>query len=294
MTPTGTTTTEDEIASQPAMWSRALNDPGLGVELLPAAPTPVLVVGCGTSYYIGEAWAKLREARGAPTRAAIASELTRVDDGEALVVISRSGTTSDVEHVVRRLRDRHRVVGILGTAGTPIEAACDDRILLDFADEQSVVQTRFATTTLALLRRAIGDRTGHLVGEAEAALRAPLPLGEHDHIVFLGTGWSAGIAHEAALKCLEAAGVWSEAYPVREYQHGPISAANERTLVWSLAPVSAELRTAVAATGAALREPTLEPMGELVLAHRVAIELARRAGRNPDHPDHLSRSVVEA
>lgn len=297
MTDTGAqieTLTSEEIASQPAMWARALTDPSLEVQRLPAAGEHVLVVGCGTSYYIGDAWAHLRMAAGlGRTRAAVASELAWVEPDETVLVLSRSGTTSDVERLARRLGQEHRVIGIVGTAATPIAQACHDAILLDFADERSVVQTRFATTVLALLRRAIDDRTDDLVAQAEQALSSELPLAQHDHVVFLGAGWSVGLAHEAALKCREAAGAWTEAYPVREYQHGPIAAAGERTLVWSLAPPGDELREAIAATGATLYEATLDPMAELVRAQRAAVELARRAGRNPDHPAHLSRSVID-
>ncbi len=287
--------TSEEIASQPEIWTRVLEESDLGLELLPDHGERVLAIGCGTSFYIGEAWAHLRTAAGlGRTRAAIPSQLSWVDDDETIVLLSRSGTTGDVEAIGARLRDRHRVVGIVGTPGTPIEAVCDDRILLDFADERSVVQTRFATATLALLRRRDGEDVSHLVADARSALAAELPLAEHDHLVFLGTGWSAAVAHEAALKVLEASGAWTEAYPVREYQHGPIAAADERTLVWAFAPVDDELRRAIAETGASLREGQLDPMAELVLAQRTAIELAHRAGRDPDRPRHLSRSVTSA
>ncbi len=47
-------------------------------------------------------------------------------------------------------------------------------------------------------------------------------------IVFLGAGWTVGLASEAALKLREAAGAWTESYPAMEYRHGPISAASSR------------------------------------------------------------------
>lgn len=287
--------TLEEIFSQPDVWSRAISDASVGLHVLPEAGEKVLVLGCGTSYYMGDSWARRRSAAGlGRTRAAIPSELAWVEDDESIVVISRSGTTGDVERAARELRPRHRVVGILGATGTPIDDVCDDRVALGFADERSVVQTRFATTSLLVLRRGIGDPVEGLVAEAAEALREPLPLEDDQHLVFLGTGWSAGIAQEAALKVREASGTWTEAYPVREYQHGPIAAATERTLVWSLGPVSEELRAAVHRTGARLREAARDPLAELVLAQRVAVELARRAGRDADQPAHLARSVVEA
>ena len=158
---------------------------------------------------------------------------------------------------------------------------CHDRILLDFADEESIVQTRFATTLLAVLRRAIGGDTGHLVDDARRALQSELPLTDQTHLVFLGARFGEGLAHEAALKCLEASGTWAEAYALREYQHGPISAAGPATLVWSLSPVDDDLRDAVARTGATLHVGALDPMAEVVRAQRVAVALARRSGREP-------------
>jgi fructoselysine-6-P-deglycase FrlB-like protein len=285
--------TTREIESQPEVWARALTDPSLPIDLLPTGDGPALVIGCGTSYYIGEAWAHLRTAAGlGRTRASVPSQLSWIDPEETIVLLSRSGTTADVEQVGRRLRDHHRVVGIVGTPGTPIDDVCHDRVLLDFADEESVVQTRFATTSLAVLRRAIAEDTSHLVDHARRALASELPLDGHTHLVFLGTGWSEGLAHEASLKCLEASGVWAEAYAAREYQHGPISAADANTLVWSLAPVDDELSEAIGRTGATLHIGSLDPMAEVVRAQRVAVELARRAGRDPDRPAHLSRSVT--
>ena len=67
--------THDEVESQPSVWQRVLDEASRTTPLLPAAGTPVLFVGCGTSYYIGESYARMRNALGlGRTRAAIASE----------------------------------------------------------------------------------------------------------------------------------------------------------------------------------------------------------------------------
>ncbi len=112
------------------------------------------------------------------------------------------------------------------------------------------------------------------------------------HVVFLGTGWSLGLAHEAALKCREAAQMRTEAYAVGEFAHGPIALAGPGTLVWSLGPVPAALAAALAPTGATVREATRDPMAELVAVHRLAEATARARGLDPDRPAHLRRSVV--
>lgn len=283
--------TLEEIFSQPRTWRRAI-DAASGAPL-PKPGERVLFLGCGTSYYVGESYAAVRNALGAGrTRAAVPAELSYVEDDEVVVVLSRSGTTGDVIEAATRLRGTHRVIGIIGTPDSPLVSACDDVVLLDWADEVSVVQTRFATTAFTLLRASLVPDLHHLVEDAASALERPLPP-IPDHVVFLGHGLSFGLAHEAALKCLESSGRWAEAYAVMEYQHGPISAAAApNTVVWPLSPIPAAIVDAIRATGAFVVEPDLDPQAELVVVHRMAVEMARAEGRDPDVPPFLSRSVL--
>ena len=292
MTPTAQSATERELFSQPEIWARVLSDSPHHRAVLPQPGEPVLFVGCGTSYYIGESYARLRNAAGlGRTRAAIASEIPFIDDAETIVVLSRSGTTSDVIRIAGELRASHRVVGIIGDPDTPLPALCHEYVLLDYADETSVVQTRFATSALTALRASLGEDLSALVSDARSALATDLPDPLPDHVVFLGHGWTVGVANEAALKCREAAGMWTEAYPVMEYQHGPIAAAGPGSLVWSFEPLPDFVADAVLATGASLNVPTIDPQAQLATVHRLAVALAGRAGRDPDHPHFLSRSV---
>jgi fructoselysine-6-P-deglycase FrlB-like protein len=115
---------------------------------------------------------------------------------------------------------------------------------------------------------------------------------EFDQFVFLGRGWTVGLAAEAALKFREAAGAWAEAYPAMEYRHGPISAAGPGTVVWWLGGAQPDLVTDVRATGAAVVVSDLDPMAELVTLQRAAVALAETRGLDPDRPQHLTRSVV--
>ena len=290
---TATSATERELYSQPDIWARVLSEADRCREVLPSSGEPVLFLGCGTSYYMGEAYARKRNALGlGRTRAAIASEIPYVEPDDTVVVLSRSGTTGDVNAMALALRDRHRVVGIIGDPATPLPALCHQYLLLDFADEASVVQTRFATASLTALRASLNDDMRCLVADGRSALEADLPDPLPSHVVFLGHGWTVGVAHEAALKCREAAGVWTEAYPVMEYQHGPIAAAGPDSLIWSFDPLPDVVSDAVLATGAAVHAPSLDAQAQLATVHRLAVALAVRAGRDPDHPRFLSRSVT--
>lgn len=288
--------TRAELTSQPEMWARAIELEPQHRALLPGPDEKVLVVGCGTSYYVGDAYAYLRNDAGLPrTRAAIPSELPWIEDDEHLIVISRSGTTADVVEFVERYRDTHTITAILGDTDTPLGRLCADRTVhLGFADEQSIVQTRFATTGLTALRASIGLADEQLVADGRAALAAELPMAPADleHIVFLGHRWSVGIAQEAALKVRESAGFWTEAYSMWEYQHGPISCAGPNTLVWFLGEAPEVIVDDVRATGATSYVNDLDPQGNLPLVHRLAVELATLRGRNPDTPPFLNRSVL--
>lgn len=282
---------EAELASQPDCWQTAAELVAAGGVDLPAAGDRVAAVGCGTSQYMAQAYARRRESAGeGETDAFAASEFPIGRAYDRVVALSRSGTTTEVVDLLARL-DPARTVALTGVAGTPAEERAGATIVLDFAAERSVVQTRFATTALAVLRASLGEDLGAVIAEGRRALADPLPPAQQ-HLVFLGRGWSEGLAHEAALKCRESAGAWTEAYTAMEYRHGPISAAGDGTLVWALDRLPLGLAGEIEATGATVVESAGDPLAALVRAQRYGVGLAKRAGLDPDRPRHLQFSVV--
>ncbi len=172
--------------------------------------------------------------------------------------------------------------------------AVDDLVVLDYADERSVVQTRFATTALTLLRAHLGLHDEAVVDDCRAALATPLPEGlvECTQFTFLGRGWTVGLANEAGLKMREASLSWTEAYPAMEYRHGPISVTTRGTATWMFGAAPEGLAEQVRATGALWLAGTLDPLAELVRAQRLAVAVAAARGLDPDRPRHLTRSVI--
>lgn len=284
----------EELSSQPAMWAEVSKRQDLK-DLLPAAGERVAVVGCGTSWFMAQSYSQLREGAGlGVTDAFAASEAPTDRDYDAIVAISRSGTTTEVAEYFAAVRGDAKKIAILGVADSPIAQVSDVVIPLEFADEQSVVQTRFATTALALLRSSTGDSLVQAISDAQAVLAKPLEpaLIAAEQYSFLGRGWSYGLAQEAALKLREATQAWTESYPSMEYRHGPIAIAAPGRVTWQFGTAPEGLAGDVAATGAAFIEDGLDPMASLVKAHRVALEKALAAGLDPDVPRNLSRSVI--
>ncbi|MFF7949526.1 SIS domain-containing protein [Streptomyces griseorubiginosus] len=288
---------EDELISQPDCWERAEAEAARCSGALPAPGERVAIVGCGTSYFMAQAAAVLRESAGqGETDAFAASEFPAGRSYDRVVALTRSGTTTEVLDLLGALKGRTRTTALTADPATPVMTAADEVVVLDFADEHSVVQTRFATTALTLLRAHLGLHTDAVVADARTALATPLPEGlvECAQFTFLGRGWTVGLASEAGLKMREAALAWTEAYPAMEYRHGPISVTTRGTATWMLGEAPEGLAEQVGETGGLWIPGTLDPLAELVRVQRLAVAVAAARGLDPDRPRHLTRSVILA
>ena len=287
--------TEREIASQPACWRRAAGLTASVAGALPASGERVAVAGCGTSWFMAQSYAAAREASGrGETDAFAASEMPLGRRYDRVLVLSRSGTTTEILQLLDRLHGTVPTVAITAGSGTPVAEAADATIDLGFADEESVVQTRFATTELALLLAHLGEDIGPAAADAERVLAQPLPaeMMTARQFTFLGTGWTFGLAQEAALKLREAAGMWTEAYPAMEYRHGPAAVTGEGSVVWMFGTPPDGLGDEVAAAGGIAWSSDEDPLAELVRVQVLAAAVARARGLDPDRPRNLARSVI--
>jgi fructoselysine-6-P-deglycase FrlB-like protein len=288
------TRTDDEIRSQPELWRRVTSGPV--PDGLAARGERMLVIGCGTSAFMAMSFAELRERAGfGETDWAFASEAPTTRRYDTVLALSRSGTTTEIVDAMGALDAGTRTL-LTAVAGGPLASSVDHEVVLDFADEASIVQTRFPTTALMLLRASLGADTAAALADVVTATEGDLPVDPagFEHFVYLGTGWTVGLAYEAALKMRESAQAWAESYPAMDYRHGPIAVAGAKSLVWLFGTPPAGLVDQVEATGARVVTSELDPLAQLVQVQRLAVGAAEARGLDPDHPRGLTRSVVLA
>ncbi len=289
--------TATEIASQPLVWRRG-RGPGAGRgRILPRAGEDAsprsAAAPPGSSRRPTRRGARDRS-RVRGTDAFTPSETAGRAQHDRAVIISRSGTTTE---------DRPP----RGGCG---EVAADDRdhggrrlaVRAEVADGRRARLRRralggpdaFRDTALALLR-ATSVRTSRPRSPTRSE-RSPLPLpvrsGGFDHFVFLGHGWTVGLANEGRSRCARPARRTPRA--TRRWSTATARSASPGRPRWSgssgrptrRSPTTSRRHRRDGADG------QLDPMAELVCIHRTAVALAEAHGLDPDRPRHLTRSVV--
>jgi fructoselysine-6-P-deglycase FrlB-like protein len=285
----------DEISSQPECWSKAAALARDTKGSLPVAGERVAVVGCGTSYNMAAAFACLREGTGnGLTDAMPASELHPRRQYDRYLFLSRSGTTTEVLQALEQVPKGTLTTAITADPTSPIAVEAGATIVLDFAAEQSIVQTRFATSLLVMLRAHLGEDLRTAIDDARRCVDEALPerVLTANRFTFLGRDWTVGVAHEAALKLRESAQAWTESYPATEFRHGPISVIDSGSVVWSFGPPPSDLAEHLRPTGATFLISKGDPLADLIRAQRVGVALAKARGLDPDRPRNLSFSVI--
>ncbi|MGP0222564.1 MULTISPECIES: SIS domain-containing protein [unclassified Paenarthrobacter] len=290
---------EEELTSQPEVWQRAIEQ-AAAENLLPADGQRIAVIGCGTSWFMAQSYAAARESAGKGVTDAFAASEAFLNNNsperqyDAVVAITRSGTTTEVLEILGALKGLVPTVAIIGDTSSPIVELADAVIGLPYADERSVVQTRFATSALVYLLASLGVDLTTAIADARGAVTEPVAqeLLDAEQFTFLGTGWTIGLAHEAGLKMREAVQGWTESYPAMEYRHGPISIAAPGRVTWLFGQQPEGLDNDMAVTGALYLHTEKHPLAELARVHKVTLERARARGLNPDLPRNLTRSVI--
>jgi glucosamine--fructose-6-phosphate aminotransferase (isomerizing) len=283
--------TLSEINSQPQLWAAALDIFGQQAQQIQqfwqqGQYQQVLFTGCGSTFYLGVIGATmLQAATGVPARANTASELilfpqvnVALRQKTLLVCVSRSGTTRETVEAARlfRAQGNGQVLVVTCQSDSPLAQQADLLIAIDAAQERSRVQTRtFSSMTVIVtaLAALLGGKDWQALRALPAALErlmtasAPLvqQLGNDPQInqfAFLGSGAQYGLAVEAMLKMTEMSRIFSTAYHILEYLHGPRYAADANTLVVGLVSDSAHDEEIKALKPLALRRARVLALAE--------------------------------
>src|SRR2546430_547167 len=119
-----------EIESQPQAWAEAAARARALDGILPPPGARVAVLGCGTSFYIAQAYAAARESAGCgETDAFVASERPGTRRHDLAIAISRSGTTTEVLRALETLPTGTPSVAITAVADGPIMGAAGRSIV---------------------------------------------------------------------------------------------------------------------------------------------------------------------
>jgi tagatose-6-phosphate ketose/aldose isomerase len=272
----GLAATAGEIAQQPASWrgtrriferhAQALREflEAVGVKNSAGPRCNVVLIGAGSSDYIGQSLALLlRSEWGCETQAVASTDMLAnmsdyvVPDGRSLwISFSRSGDSPEgvavithaldkfpgIQHLVITCNDQGRMAGIArerdGVYAVPLEDEVNDRGLAMTSSFTNMVVfgqclahawsgSTYDTTFEALVR------AGESFLPVAAACAQELAAGPYKRMCVLGSGALTGIAKESALKVLEmtAGRVKTMSESVLGLRHGPMAALDVETLL---------------------------------------------------------------
>ncbi len=293
---------DEQIAAQPDAVQAVLDRPE------PAAldsSRPMIFAGLGTSLHacrVAAAWSG--------GRAVDAHELALrlpVSADDQVVVVTHGGTGRFAAAALAKARAAGaRTVAVVGESA-PEPAA--DVVVRTCSKERASTHSASYLAALAALGRLLRIDLSGAPQLLREALAAPAPIAaakriaKREPVLVAGFGFDAIAAAEAALKLKEACFVWAEGMSVEQALHGPPAAMRPGMAALTLTPWgedggrTEELRRLCAALGVEsvtcgtakedLRFPAcpehLRPLISAVPLQRLAAELARLTGGDPDH-----------
>jgi len=286
-----------QIESQPDAVEAVLRRPA--PRLLPSRP--LLFCGQGTSLHaarMAAAWA------GYPAQALDSHDLalrTGIPAGAQVVAISHSGRGFTAA-VLRKAR----AAGATTFAVCGEAAAADaDHVVRTCAAERAQTHSVSYVTALAALGQMLGLDLSSAPRLLRDALAEPAPVDDarrlagKDPLLVTGFGLDAITAEEAALKLKEATFQWAEALGVEQALHGPQAALRQRMGAILFIPgdddggrtvrlrdLCAQLGVEVVDIRVPASNEALRPIISIVPAQRLAAEIARLTGGDPDHSRH--------
>jgi len=252
------TYTKQEILSQPKVWAQSINVLlNIESENIPFDKLgQVIVSGCGSTYYLSQwAAALIRENHSTISQSVPGSELWlspnswyRRDGDQYLILISRSGTTTETINAAKIYLDREegKLLSVSCDPHSPLAQYAPAGIYFPHAQEKSIAQTRsFTNMMLGVahlvfksipknLSQMLSERGSHLLDNYREKISHFAQNENLQKFFILGSDRRYGLACEAMLKLKEMSLSYSEAYHFLEFRHGPMSMVDSNALIIGL------------------------------------------------------------
>ena len=217
----------------------------------------ICVCGCGSSYSVAKSTAMQFAQRTGKNAMALAagdvlvnfSSYHKIFERSALILLSRSGTTSELRRMAELCREQWpkiKIVAICAATDTPLGVMADLSLELPWAFDHAVCQTQTVSNLYLCgltLTAIISDDTALLADIARipqiAAAFTPnveasietLGQATFEKVVVLADSGMAGLAEEGSLAFKEICHVSSNFYNVLDVRHGPLITIGQNSLV---------------------------------------------------------------
>jgi glucosamine--fructose-6-phosphate aminotransferase (isomerizing) len=235
----------------------------LGERMRADPPTGVMVLGCGDSWFVGQAVAPIIEAAtGVPCHGLQAFEHASfgrpaLNRGALAIGISAGGNTAAVMDALARARAEGAwaTVGVSNTPGSPITTAFDHALIVQASRKGWPTQS--STAAIALLAAlgaaaaatfshpltdalaALPDRIDAAMASAFQAMRAPAAaLAAYPFVTFTGAGSDHAVASFGAAKLRELSSVHAMALPLEEMHHYRLPKPGDAVVTIATAPAA--------------------------------------------------------
>ncbi|MCL2588781.1 MAG: SIS domain-containing protein [Oscillospiraceae bacterium] len=216
----------------------------------------ICVLGCGSSFSVAKSIAmQFAQQTGMATMPLAAGDVlvnfesyNKILEKSALILLSRSGTTSELRKVAELCRARYpgiKILSICAASDTPVGALSDLAIEIPWAFDRAVCQTQTVSNLFVsgLLLRAIHSDDAALIADIRniktkaepfaAQVEAPIgALGAKlfENVVVLADSAMGGLAEEGALAFKEICQRPSNFYNLLDARHGPMVMVGAKTL----------------------------------------------------------------
>ncbi|HKI55824.1 MAG TPA: SIS domain-containing protein [Trueperaceae bacterium] len=240
---------EREIAEQPQVLSRILEDPAvpaLATELRGREVPLIATLARGSSdnavtffAYLAGMTLGLPVASIPPSLLTLYAARPRLR-GALGIGVSQSGESTDVVEGLEALKAAGAItLAVTNDAGSSLARGADHALAQHAGVEEAVAASKTFTSQMMVLARLVAEWADDdglraalaavpsaletLLGDLDALERAALRLTHAGGLYVLGRGLSFAAALETALKLKETAYIDAQAYSSAEFQHGPIA-----------------------------------------------------------------------